>query len=101
MEEWVLVSKVFPTEDQARKAANIIIVTESRLQSSPKGAQYDIETEVLQAGDGWQVRWRKVFAGFGGGCSGCGSCSTEPESKPENGKDVRPGKVLEFKPRSK
>lgn len=97
MEEWVTVNKVFPTEEKALKAANIISVTESRLQSSPKGAQYDIETEVLQSDDGWYVRWRKIFAGFGGGCSGCGSCNTGPENRQE----TRPGKVLEFKPRSK
>lgn len=97
MEEWVIVGKVFPTEDKARKAASIISVTESRLQSSAKGAQYDIETEVLQTGDGWQIRWRKVFAGYGGGCSGCGSCNTGSENRPS----AKPGKLLEFKPRSK
>ncbi|HWI54729.1 MAG TPA: hypothetical protein VNT57_03485 [Desulfobacteria bacterium] len=101
MEEWVVVNKVFPTEEKARKASNIISVTESRLLSSPNGAQYDIETEVLQTGDGWQVRWRKVFAGIGGGCSGCGSCNSGPENRQDTRQGTKPGKVLEFRPRSK
>ncbi len=97
MEEWVMVNKVFPTEEKALKAANIISITESRLQSSPNGAKYDIETEILQTDEGWQVRWRKVFLGFGGGCSGCGSCNTGPEQR----QAAKPGRILEFKPRSK
>lgn len=97
MEEWVVVNKVFPNGEKARKAANIISVTESRLQSSPKGAQYDIETEVVQTDDGWQVRWRKVLSGYGGGCSGCGSCNTEMANK----RGAKPGKLLEFKPKTK
>lgn len=96
MEEWVTVEKVYQLEEQARKAAQVISITESRLLSSKKGAQYDIVTEVVEVPDGWQIRWRKVMVGYDSGCSGCGSCQSK--SMPAKN-ETKPGKVLLFKPK--
>lgn len=96
MEDWVTVEKIYPFEEQARKAAQVIRVTESRLLSSERGAQYDIETEVMEISDGWQIRWRKVMVGYGSGCSGCDSCQNQ--SAPAE-TQIKPGKVLQFKPK--
>lgn len=98
MEEWTTVNQVFPTEAKALKAANIISITESRLSSSPGGAQYSVETEVFMGDTGWQVRWRKVLTGYGGGCSGCGSCGSTGN---ESSREARLAKVIQFKPREK
>ena len=98
MEEWVIVEKIFPSEDKAQKAALVIKVTESRLLSATRGAQYDIETEVAVVSGGWQIRWRKVLMGYDSGCSNCGSCQNQgKQAKTER----RPGKVLQFKSREK
>lgn len=94
MEDWITLIRVFNNENEAARAAEILKITESRLVNVPRGPQFDIEAEAIQTENGWQVRWRKVFAGYSGGCSGCSTCSTD--SKQSNPKK---GKVLEFKPR--
>ena len=96
MEEWTVFSRLFPNKDKAEKAANTIRVTESRLLSSSTGPQYDIETEVTDTGDGWQVRWRKVLTGYGSGCKSCGSCDSGDDKVKKN---ARMGKVIQFRPR--
>ena len=98
MGEWVTVNKVFSFEVQARKAAQVITVTESRLSSASQGVNYDIETEVIQSTDGWRIRWRKVLANQNSGCSQCGSCQSQSE---QSKTELQPGKVLQFKPRPK
>ncbi|MCL4439281.1 MAG: hypothetical protein M1609_01415 [Firmicutes bacterium] len=96
MENWVTVKKTFSTAEEARRVAEILKITESRLSSVPRGPQYDIETEVSRADDGWQVRWRKVLAGYDSGCSGCGSCNNKSNPGKQS---VGQGKVIEFKPK--
>lgn len=99
MEDWVIVKTIYSSEIQARKAAQVITVTESRLVSAERGAQYDIETEVAETPQGWQVRWRKVLVGYGsGGCGGCGSCQGQDEQARN---EAAMGKVLLFKPRNR
>jgi hypothetical protein len=94
MEEWVTVKKVYPTESQARKAAQVIRVTESRLSSHARGAQYDVEFEVTENSVGWQIRWRKVMADFDTECSSCGSCQSQNTGTKN---EAQLGKVLQFK----
>lgn len=96
MEEWVNLNQVFVTMEKAQKVANAIIVTESRLSSSPSGPQYDIETEITQVSDGWRVRWRKIQVDFDGGCQGCGACSIEENRIKQ---ETRMGTVIQFRPR--
>ena len=98
MEEWVTIDKIFLFEAQAQKAAQIIRVTESRLLSSERGLQYDIETELVKTQTGWQIRWRKVLLGNGSGCGGCGSCQSQDQNTPVNGRP-KAGKVIQFTPK--
>jgi len=95
-EPWVTLQRIFSTEKDAAKAARILTTTESRLSSIPGGPQYDIETEIFEVATGWQVRWRKVFAGIGSGCGGCGSCGP---SNPGKAEKKQKGEVIQFKPR--
>jgi len=94
VEEWNVSGSEFPTKEKALKAAGIIQITESRLTSVPRGPRYDIETEIYETGEGWRVKWRKVFAGYDSGCGKCSSCSeVNTPSKPGN----KSGKLIEFK----
>lgn len=94
MEEWSILERDFPTKEKAIKAAGIIQITESRLSSNPKGPQYDIETEIFEIQNRWQIKWRKVFVGYNSGCSNCNSCK---ENAPPLKTSTRSGKLLEFK----
>lgn len=98
MEEWVTVEKIYPFEAQAKKAAQVIRVAESRLLSSELGLQYDVETELVKSPTGWQIRWRKVLLGNGSGCGGCSSCQGQNQNMPVKSKP-QAGKVISFTPR--
>lgn len=95
MEEWVTLNTFYSSEKEAKRIAGIVEITESRLASSPAGLKYVVETEILQKKQGWQVRWRKVSAGYDAGCSGCGSCASVGPVKQKSEK----AKVIPFKPR--
>ncbi len=96
MEEWVNIDKIYSSELQAQRASQIIRVTESRLISAQYGRNFDVEVEVVEHPDGWQVRWRKVLMPDTG-CSGCGGCQSHEEPvKPQR----ELAKVFEFKPRN-
>lgn len=94
MEEWIVVERIFPTQDKAKQAIGIIEIAESRLSSNAKGSRYDIETETFETEAGWRVKWRKVFAGYNSGCSNCSSCGESPTPVKATGKT---GKLLEFR----
>ena len=94
LEDWVRVASVYPTEEKAKKAANIIEITESRLANSPNGPQYMVETMIEKVAEGWQILWRKLFSGYKSGCGGgCSSCGSEDTSR----KKKEMGKVIPFK----
>lgn len=96
LEEWNRVKTIYPTKEKAQKAAGIISITEGRLASSPRGPQYTIETRIEEGPDGWQVLWRKEFAGIASGCGGgCSTCSSDHAREHGN------GKVIPFKKNTK
>jgi hypothetical protein len=92
MMEWVRLKTEYVSEEKAWQAANIVATTEARLASEPHGPQYEVETRVEPSGDKWHVFWRKVFAGYGCGGGGCGSCGEQKEPPVPGG-----GKVLPFR----
>lgn len=101
MEDWVTLNKIYSCEKEAGRIAEIVKITESRLSSSTRGPQYDIETKIIKCDDGWQVKWRKIFVGFNSGCGGCNSCGGKaPVENREKATSSQKGKVIEFKPRT-
>ena len=89
--EWVKIQTLYDSEKKALKVANIVATTEARLANQQRGPQYEVETQIEQVEEKWQISWRKVFIGNKTGCGGgCESCS---DNLPKKNK----GKVLPFR----
>ncbi|SPF40669.1 conserved hypothetical protein [Candidatus Desulfosporosinus infrequens] len=89
--EWIKMQTLYDSEKKAIKIASIIATTEARLANQQSGPQYEVETQIEQEGEQWQVSWRKVFIGNKTGCGGgCESCNDNLPRK-------KLGKVLPFK----
>ncbi len=87
--EWVKLQTMYDSEEKALKIASIVATTESRLANESHGPQYEVETNIEQVEDKWQVSWRKVFVGNKNGCGGCQSCQDKsPEQTKGNGKVI-------------
>jgi len=94
LKEWIKIPTLYGSERQALKTANIVATTEARLLNRQRGPQYEVETRIVQVEEKWQVFWRKIFIGNKTGCGGaCQSCSSAPETVPENKK----GKIIPFR----
>jgi hypothetical protein len=80
--EWNKINTFYETEEKAKRAAGIISITESRLASQHRGAQYEVETKIEQVEEKWQIFWRKKFIGQKSGCGGsCNSCNDKTPIK--------------------